>query len=91
MDKHDKHCIVDESTRSCIQHLNILVGKLQKPHINYLYDCELIPSAPNSNGIAYAIDDAVRSVRIKRDSVCLLLSDAAKCVVAADDTQISVS
>ena len=41
--------------------LRILVGSLETPHINYLFNCEPIPCAPNSNGIAQAIDDAVRS------------------------------
>ena len=39
---HDKQNfeIVDESTLSGIQYLNILVGSLETPHINYLNDCQ---------------------------------------------------
>ena len=38
---HDKQSflIVDESTLSDTQYLNILVGSLETPHVSYLYDC----------------------------------------------------
>ena len=39
---------------------------------------------PNSNSIAQAVDDAVRSLEIKRNSIWILLSDASKCMAAAD-------
>ena len=41
--------IVDESTLSGTQYLNILVGSLETPHVSYLYDCQPLKSAPNSN------------------------------------------
>ena len=39
---HDKQIfvIVDESTLSGTQYLNILVGSLETPHVSYLYDCQ---------------------------------------------------
>ena len=38
---HDKQIflIVDESTLSSMQYLNILVGSLETQHVSYLYDC----------------------------------------------------
>ena len=61
---HDKQIflVVDESTLSGIQYLSILVGSLETPHVSYLYDCQPLSCASNSNSIAQAIDDAVRSL-----------------------------
>ena len=77
---HDKQIffIVDESTLSGTQYLNILVGSLETPHVSYLYDCQPLKCAPNSNIIAQAVDDAVKNLGINRSFFCLLLSDAAK-------------
>ena len=82
---HDKQVflIVDESTLSGTQYLNILVGSLETPHVSYLYDCQPLKYAPNSNMIAQAVDDAVRNLGISRSFFCLLLSDAAKCMIVA--------
>ena len=82
---HDKQIfvIVDESTLSGTQYLNILVGSLETPpHVSYLYDCQPLKYAPNSNIIAQAVDNAVRNLGINR-SFCLLLSNVAKCMIAA--------
>ena len=78
--------IVDESTLSVTQYLNILVGSLETPHVSYLYDCQPLKCAPNSNIIAQAVDDAVRNLGINRSFFCLLLSDAAKYMIAAGIT-----
>ena len=58
---HEKQifAIVDESTSSGTQYLIILVGNLQIPHVSYLYDCQPLKCATNSNIIAQAVDDAV--------------------------------
>ena len=60
---HDKQIflIVDESTVSGAQYLNILVGSYETPHVSYLYDCQPLKCAPNSNTIAQAVDDAMSS------------------------------
>ena len=68
------------------QYLKILVGSLETPHISYLYDCQPLKCAPNSNIIAQAVDDAVRNLGINKSFFCLLLSDAAKYVIAAGIT-----
>ena len=68
------------------QYSNILVGILQTPHVSYLYDRHPLKCAPNSNIIAQAVDDAVRNLGISRSFFCLLLSDAAKYVIAAGIT-----
>ena len=85
---HDKQIffIVDEITLSGTQYLNILVGNLETPHVSYLYDSQPLQCAPNSNIIAQAVDDAVRNLGIKRSFFCLLLSDAAKYMIAAGIT-----
>ena len=75
--------IVDESTLSGTQYLNILVGSLETAHVSYLYDCQPLKCAPNSNIIAKAVDDTVRNLGINRSFFCLLLSDAAKYMIAA--------
>ena len=84
---HDKHIfvIVDESTLSGTQYLNILVGSLETPHVSYMYDCQPLKCAPNSN-IAQPVGDAVRNLGINRNFFCLLLSDAAKYMIAAGIT-----
>ena len=79
----NKFLIVDESTLSGTQYLNILVGSLETPHISYLYDCQFLKSAHSRNIIAQAVDDAVRNFGINRSFFCLLLSDAAKYMIAA--------
>ena len=38
--------IVNESTLSGMQHLNILVGNLETPDVSYLYDCQPLKCAP---------------------------------------------
>ena len=48
--------------------------------------CQPLKCAPNSNIIAQAVDDAVRNLGINRSFFCLLLSDAAKYVIAAGIT-----
>ena len=85
---HDKQIflIVDESTLSGTHYLNILVGSLETPHVSYLYECQPLKCAPNSNIIAQAVDDAVRNLGINRSCFCLLLSDAAKYMIAAGIT-----
>ena len=85
---HDKQIffIVDESTLSGTQYLNILVERLETQHVSYLYDCQPLKCSPNSNIIAQAVDDAVRNLGINRSFFCLLLSDAAKYMIAAGIT-----
>ena len=65
---HDKQIflVVDESTVSGTQYLNILVGSRETLHIGYLYDCQPLKCAPNSSIIAQAVDDAVRNLGIIR-------------------------
>ena len=62
------------------------MGSLETPHLSYLYDCQPLKCAPNSNIIAQAVDDAVRNLGINRSFFCLLLSDAAKYMIAAGIT-----
>ena len=62
------------------------MGSLETPHVSYLYDCQPLKCAPNSNIIAQAVDDAVRNLGINRSFFCLLLSDAAKFMIAAGIT-----
>ena len=82
---HDKliFLIVDESTLSGMQYLNILVGSLETLHVNYLYDCQSLKCAPYSKIIAQAVDDAVRNLGINRSFLCVLLSGAVKYMNAA--------
>ena len=65
---HDKQIflIVDESTLSGTQYLNIPVGSLETPRVSYSYDCQPLKCAPNSNINAQAVDNAVRNLRINR-------------------------
>ena len=71
--------VVDESTLSSTQFLNILVGTLDMPHsISYLYDYQPLPCLQNSSNIVQAIDNAVISLGTNRNFFCLLLSDAAR-------------
>ena len=85
---HDQQIflIVDENTMSGTQILNLLVGSLKTPHVSFFCDCQPLKCAPNSNIIAQAVDDAVRNLGINRSFFCLLLSDAAKYMIAAGIT-----
>jgi len=74
--------VVDEITLSGTQYLHILIGTLEMPHVSYLYDCQPSPCSPNGDSIVQAIDDAIRSLEVDRNSFCLLLSDAARYMVA---------
>ena len=78
--------IVDESTLFGTQYLNILMGGLETSHVSYLYDCQPLKCAPSSNIIAQAVDDAVRNLGINKSFYSLLLSDAAKYMIASDIT-----
>ena len=78
--------VVDESILSGMQYVNILVGSLETPRVSYLHDCQSLTWAPNSNSIAQALNDAVRSLGINKNSFCLLLSYAAEYMVDAGAT-----
>ena len=58
--------VVDESTLSGTQYFNILTGSLETPHVSYLYDCQPLKYASNSNIIAQAVGDAVGNLGITR-------------------------
>ena len=62
------------------------MGSLETPHVSYLYDCQPLKCAPNSNITAQAVDDVVRNLGINRSFFCLLLSDAAKYMITAGIT-----
>ena len=62
------------------------MGSLETARVSYLYDCQPLKCAPNSNIIAQAVDDAVRNLGINKSFFCLLLSDAAKYLIAAGIT-----
>ena len=85
---HDKQIllVVDESTLSGMQYLNILMGSLETPHVSYMYECQPLKCAPNSNINAQAVDDAVKNLGINISFFCLLLCDAAKYTIAAGIT-----
>ena len=68
------------------QYLNILVGSLETPHVSYLYDCQPLKCNPGRKIIAQAVDSAVRNLGIKRSFYCLLLSNAAKYMIATGIT-----
>ena len=59
---------------------------LETIYVSYLYDCQPLKYARNSNIIAQAVGDAVRIVGINRSFFCLLLSDAVKYMIAAGIT-----
>ena len=82
---HDKQIflIVDESTLSGIQYLNMIVESRETPHVNCLYVYQSLPCAPNTS-IAQAVDDAIKSLGFNKNSFCPLLSDAARYMLAAE-------
>ena len=59
------------------------MGSLETIHLSYLYDCQALKCAPNSNIIAQTVHDAVK---INRSFFCLFLCDAAKYMTAAGIT-----
>ena len=67
------------------------MGSLETPHVSYLYDCQPLKCAPNSNIIAQVVDDAVGNLGINRSFFCLLLFDDAKYMIAAGITLKSVT
>jgi len=82
--------VVDEATLSDTQYLHIQVGTLEMPHVSYLYDCQPSLCSPNGDSIVQAIDDAIRSLGVNRNSFCLLLSDATRYMVVACNVLKSV-
>ena len=74
---------MDVSTLSGIKYSNIVVGSLEIPHVSYLYDYQPQPCESNSNSIAQVVDNAVRSLGIKRNFFCLSLCNAANNMIAA--------
>ena len=60
------------------KYLNILVGGLDILYVSYLYVWQPLIYTPNSSSIAQAVDDAIKSLGIKKNSFCQVLSDAAK-------------
>ena len=56
-----------------------------KHHTSVTYDCQPLKCAPNNNIIDQAVDDAVGNLGINRN-FCMLLSDAAKHMIAAGIT-----
>ena len=82
--------IVDESTLSGTQFLNILVGSLETPHVSYLYDCQPLKCLPNCNIIAQVVDNAIRNFEMNRSFLYLLVSDATKYMIAAGITPKSL-
>ena len=81
---HDKQIflIVDESTLSGIQYLNILSWKLGNTSRQLFVRLSTMPCATNSHSIALVVDDAVKSLGMRRNLFLFLLSDAAKYMVA---------
>ena len=63
-----------------------MLKHLETSHVSYLYGCEPLKCAPNSNIITQAVNDDVRSLGINRSFFYLLLSDAAKYMIAAGIT-----
>ena len=61
-----------------MQYLNSLVGSLRATLVSFLYKGQPLATGPNSNSNALAVDDAFKSLGMNRNSLCLLLSDAAK-------------
>ena len=49
-----------------------------------MYDCQPLTCAPHSNSIAQAVDNAVRSTGINKNSFGLLLSDATEYMFPTD-------
>ena len=74
--------VLDESTLSGIQYLSILVKSPETPHVSYLYDCQPLSRAPNSNSIAQGLTMLLYLLE-SRLLFSLLLSDAAKYMVNA--------
>ena len=79
--------VVDESNIFGTQYLNILVGSLETPHVSFLSSCQSLSCSPNADSIAQAIDEAVRSLGTNQNSFRLLLSDAARYMLAASTVQ----
>ena len=72
---HDKQIfpVVDESTLSGTQHLNILVGSQETPQVSYLCGCQLLLCLPNSNSIPQTVYDDAKSLGNNRNSFSFLL------------------
>ena len=66
-----------------MQYVNILVASIETLQVSYLYDFQPLPCVQDGNSIAQAVDNAVKSPGTNSNSLCLLLSDAAKYIVAA--------
>ena len=78
--------VVDESDISETKYCNVLVGLLDKPDKTYLIACKVLSGPPTAQSIYQEIYDSLRFMNVARNDICLLLSDAARYMVAAGST-----
>ena len=74
--------MVDESNLFASQYFHTLVGVRETPHVSFLYNCQPLSGSPNADSIVQAIKNAVKSRGTNRNFLSLLLSDAARYMVA---------
>lgn len=60
-----------------------MCGKICKPEKTLLFDTVILGSSPNSCKISQIIDDGLRNLKITRENLELLISDAAPYMVKA--------
>ena len=78
--------VVDESDVSGQKYVNVLDGLMEEPNKTYLIACSPLSENPNSSNICTIVVDCIKEIGITREMFLLLLSDAAKYMLKADDT-----
>ena len=76
--------VIDEADISWSKYVNTLVGDVEQPEITYLLHCKILDASPNQQTVVNAINDAVCTLQTDRVNFALLLTDAARCMTAAD-------
>lgn len=79
----DVFYVIDESEIRGQRYVSSLIGLVVDPSVTYLVDCKPIKSSPNASLICLTIDDVLKENQIDRSNFLLLLSDAARYMVAA--------
>ena len=79
--KKDTFIIADESEINSEKFINILAGDIEVPTNIYCMDCIDISQAVNSVLIENSIKNACSKYHIDENSIKLLISDAAPCII----------
>ena len=75
--------VIDEADISRSKYVNTLVVDFKQPETTYLLHCKIPDASPNQKTVVHAVDEAIRTLQTDRNNFVLLLTDAARYMIAA--------